>query len=231
MSLIRTIGAIFFGLLAAVEAVTVVQTLVGEPLTHAAGGLAATATFLVIAWALWPGSVSARKRGERLCGEALEFFGHVNSTRNFPAPLAQRVLDKPARPILAACNARLVELTTQTNRAYAGTRIKVGAMPFYIGGSAPIQRIVTKDAVSGELAATSKGLVFVGDVRTLDIPYAKIESVDTGLEGFSVSVSGLQRPVYFATPNGVLWGALVKNLVRLDLDTRTLPPGAQLEPV
>lgn len=165
----------------------------------------------------------------QLADQAADYFEHINTTRAFPPAPTDRVISKPDAPVLAACDARLLEMKSNSARAHAATRIKIGNQPFYIGGSRGAATISAQQTDFGELAVTPKTLIFVGDQRSVDIPLAKITAVDMAIDAVTISTQGRQRPLIFAVNNGLLWAVLIKNLMRLSLTGRELPPGAQID--
>lgn len=190
--------------------------------------------FLALMLWYWAGSADRaradnKRRHESIAQEATSFFESVNSSRQFPPANAERVLDRPDNPVLAACDATLMEVTADQARNYLGTRIKVGGMPIYLGRSASSSRAVTKATAKGELALTPTALVFNGAQRSADVDLRKITAIDIALDGISVAIKGKQKPLIFMVPNGLLWGQLVKNLAQIHLTGRELPAGVNLQ--
>lgn len=165
----------------------------------------------------------------RLAAEAIAFFESVNAARAFPVAKTDRIIDTPGRPVLASCNARLFELKTTTSRGLAGTRVKVGGMPIYLGGSVPISSTQLRESCAGELAITPDTLIFSGDLKSVDLALAKITSIDAMKDGVTISAMGRQKPITFRVPNGLLWSQLIKNLMHGKAEGRALVSGAQLE--
>lgn len=187
--------------------------------------------FSFLSWYFWGRRRDSARTGAdhaRLVGEAAEFIAAVNAAGAFPPARADRVLSPKDEPILAACNARLVEASSEQVRSYIGTRIKVGKLPFYIGQSTPHFHRVIRETAVGELAVTPRSLVFSCPDKSVDFPLSKVIGVDIALDSFSVAVRGRQAPYLFAVSNGLLWGVLVKNLTQIGVSGRALPAGAKL---
>lgn len=166
-------------------------------------------------------------KAAQIVAEARSYFETVNKAGEFPASSTSRIISRDENPVLAACNARLLELTADHARNYLGTRVKVGSLPIYLGRSASSGQHL-RETAAGELAITPRELIFSGTSRSVDIPLDKITSIDIAADGFHLSVKGRQKPLVFIVPNGVLWGALVKNVARITLDGRRLPAGSLL---
>lgn len=195
---------------------------------------AISAVLFYVTLRLWQGSKRDPHGGGRrlpVANEAAAFFDAVNRDRAFPPPSASRILDTPERQILAACDAKLLELGVERTRGYVGTRVKIGSMPLYLGKSAGTSKTVLKEAARGELAATTRGLLFSGQTSSLEIPYGKIIAVDTHIDGVTVAASDRAKPVTFIVANGLLWGMLLRNLVNIKLTSRQLPEGVSLLPL
>jgi hypothetical protein len=189
-----------------------------------------------IAWALWRWSGSserakARRNSEHqaLVDQTLAFFKRVNHERSFPEANAERVISRPDAPVLAACNCRVLEVTTEQARQYLGTRVKIAGMPIYLGQSATKSKTTIKETAQGELALTIKALIFSGSQKTIDLDLRKIVALDVAVDGITVSVSGRVKPLIFIVPNGLFWGTLLKNLTQMEVQGRSLPAGAQLQ--
>lgn len=198
--------------------------------------LLSAAVSALLAWGLWywsgkTGRIAAASNAARdsIVQEALGYVEAVNNAGAFPPASTDRVISRPDQPVLAACNSRLLEVTTEQARQYLGTRVKVGGLPIYLGQSASKSKRVVKETAQGELALTAKSLIFSSTQRSVDIDLHKIVALDVAIDGVTVSVSGRQKPLIFIVPNGILWGVLLKNLTQIKVEGRALPAGAQLQ--
>lgn len=169
------------------------------------------------------------QRNSAFVQSALAYMESVNRTGAFPEAGTQRIISHADKPVLASCEGRLLEVTTEQARQYLGTRVKVGGLPIYLGQSASKSRTVLKETSQGELALTAKSLIFSGPQRSVDIDLDKIVALDVAVDGVTVSVSGRKKPFIFIVPNGILWGMLLKNLTQMKVEGRALPAGAQLQ--
>ena len=190
----------------------------------------------LMAWGFWHWSgnterniANNKKNHDLIVNETLTFFESVNSDGKFPVSPTERIISRPECPVLASCNARLMEVSTEQVRQYLGTRVKVAGVPIYLGQSTPKSRSVVRETAQGELAITSKSLLFNGPQRSADVDLNKITALDIALDGITVSIKGKQKPFIFIVPNGFLWGMLIKNMTQLQVEGRDLPPGAKLQ--
>ena len=165
---------------------------------------------------------------DRMAAEATEYFQTVIAAREFPKPRPIRLLDTPGEPLLAVCDARLLELRRKTVRVGLGTRIKVAGTPFYVGRSDPITRTELQQMSQGELGITATRLIFSGALRSADFELARVVAVDVMSDAISVSVTGRQNPVYLQVSNPLLWGQLVRAIKQVRLEGRRLAPDQQI---
>jgi hypothetical protein len=205
----------------------------GEALGSEAMMIAFSAAMAAVFWR-WSGAGDRERKerdaeSQRIITEAVEFFENVNTHRGFAPAQTDRIICQPDDPILAACNAKLFEVSTSQVRQYLGTRVKIGGLPIYLGQSTPQSRTVIKESATGELALTPTRLIFNGTTRSANVELKKIIALDIARDGITVSISGRQKPLLFIVPNGLLWGQLVKNLMQLRIKGLTLPEGATLQ--
>lgn len=191
-------------------------------------------TFALAAW-LWTrsggaalGGKARQRRAEQMAQQAQAFLTLVNEQRSFPQVRANRLLDDPSDPLLAASAARQVSLVTTTTRAHAGTRVNLGGLPIFLGRSAPVSTSSIEESNDGELGLTASRLIFVSPGNTFDIRLDRITAVELYFDGFSLSATGRKNQVLFRVDNPVLWSQLIKNVRVLQLQGRALPEGAQL---
>ncbi|MFA6310621.1 MAG: hypothetical protein WC681_04020 [Sterolibacterium sp.] len=199
---------------------------------------AATVSALVtaaITFGLWRLSSRADRadskagdKNNQLADEAAAYFDHVNSVGKFPESPTDRIISRQDCPVLAACNAKLLEVTSDQARQYLGTRVKLAGLPIYLGQSSSAARTAVREAAQGELAITPKSLIFDGQHRSADVDLDKITALDIAFDAITVSVRGRQKPLIFIVPNGLLWGMLIRNLIQIPVHGRQLPPGTQL---
>lgn len=188
-----------------------------------------TGTFCILCYVTWPKADGTQKKNAiaKLCIEADEFFKHVNASRRFPPSNAQRIIDKPSAPILAACDATLFELQQVRPSARIATRVNFGSIPIYIAPT-PKSRQALQQTGSGELAVTPTTLIFSSPSKMVEIKLSKIVSIDIFSDGIQILSGGRSKPIMLNLSNGILWGHLLKNLIRLELTSPQLPDGENL---
>lgn len=98
------------------------------------------------------------------------------------------------------------EVVTERVRTYTGTRLKLGSTPVYLGGGKSVANEKQKNVAYGELVLTNFRLIFVGNMRSIDLPLDKINSVECFQSSIRISQSGKNKPIFFNTVfNPQLW--------------------------
>ncbi|QOG49759.1 hypothetical protein IBX82_02515 [Neisseria gonorrhoeae] len=98
------------------------------------------------------------------------------------------------------------EVVTERVRTYTGTRLKLGSTPVYLGGGKSVANEKQKNVAYGELVLTNFRLIFVGNMRSIDLPLDKINSVERFQSSIRISQTGKNKPIYFKTGlNPQLW--------------------------
>lgn len=104
----------------------------------------------------------------------------------------------------------MTEISAGRSTRGAGTRIKIGGVPLYFGGSESTRVDRTTSAGTGLLLLTSQRLLFVGTRAQFSVPLTSITSVQNRVASLTVSVARRQRPVMFTTDNGFVWDHLIR---------------------
>ena len=145
------------------------------------------------------------------------------------ADVGSMLLPRDEFPLLSE-TVSMIEQTTQTTRAYGGTRVKVGNMPFYFGGSAPITKQVLRTAAKGRLVLTDKELLFSGDARTVSADIGKLLSVESySRDAIIVSVRDKAKPLIFTVANPIIWALTIRMATQLSLDHGVIPDRAAFD--
>lgn len=98
------------------------------------------------------------------------------------------------------------EVVTERVRTYTGTRLKLGSTPVYLGGGKSVANEKQKNVAYGELVLTNFRLIFVGNMRSIDLPLDKINSVECFQSSIRINQSGKNKPIFFNTVfNPQLW--------------------------
>lgn len=224
MRVLKWFGVWIFGLQALIG---VSMALSDGPRTK--GGWLVALGFGALAIACWLSLRRPRRHAQRIGREVAEFFMAANQRREFVPVQPASLLSRADEPFLLVDQARMREVQSERVAGAAGTRIKVGNVPVYLGGSRARSVRVMRDAAIGELGLTARALRFHAPELALELPLSKVMAVDVMLDALTLSIQGRSKPVTFLVPNGLLWGQMVKNLARLEVLGVSLPPGAQLQ--
>jgi len=98
---------------------------------------------------------------------------------------------------------------TKTIRIYVGTRVKIGNLPIFLGGSSPISstKDIEKSVGEGHLVITNKRVVVWGQEFSYEIPLSKIYQIDDSIYGFQIHYSGRYANRFYRMPDS--WAAKV----------------------
>lgn len=114
---------------------------------------------------------------------------------------------------------------TLTNRIYVGTRLKVGSVPLYLGGSAPmpVSRDVTKEVGTGWLVITNERVVLVGTKLNYSIALSSVFEVEHDVHANVVQIhcEGRHGGRFYVLPDGSSAAAAI---LRTLLARRAPPP-------
>lgn len=90
--------------------------------------------------------------------------------------------------------AEVTEVTeqTKTHRLYAGTRIKIGGIPIYLGGSTPIttSKEYLKSFGEADFVITDKRIIISGSKVTYSIPFDKLLDLQVYKDGIQIMCEG-----------------------------------------
>ena len=104
------------------------------------------------------------------------------------------------------------EEVTERIRAYTGTRLKLGSAPIYLGGGKSVANEKWGNVAYGELVLTNFRLIFIGDMRSIDLPLAKINGVEQFTNGIRINQTGRSKPIFFTVSNPQLWQEAIQIL-------------------
>ncbi|MBI5251573.1 MAG: hypothetical protein HY912_18945, partial [Desulfomonile tiedjei] len=110
--------------------------------------------------------------------EQLARLHEICSTGNLPFITDPPIILKRGETAHFVSSVSVIEQKTETTtyRAYAGTRLKIGSLPIYLGGSAP--KKVSNEALTpmgqGHLTITNKRIVLSGTKINYSTPLDKI---------------------------------------------------------
>lgn len=130
--------------------------------------------------------------------------------------------------VLAQRDATMREVRAARVTGGAGTRIKIGSIPLYLGGAHSRPHDEIRETANGTLYLTNRRLVFIGDKRTFNAPFDKILNVTNALTGITVHHSTRSQPVTFTVSNPLIWDGVYGILNILRPDSPQLPHGVKL---
>lgn len=157
----------------------------------------------------------ARSTGNKIEAMAKEANDWAASLVNDQPPAVNTfgmIVPHGERAFLCEQPAQLAEVTTRRQMAHAGTRVKVGNMPFYFGGSEAITRREMTKSDSGTVMLTDKSVIFVGPLRTVAFSLRDVVQVSPSLDAFALNVRGRVTPVAIAVRNPLLWAGAITTL-------------------
>ena len=177
-----------------------------------AKGGAATNFFILFFVLLIAGSLMSKAINEleekekiRLLSAQREQFYRIleNPEQGFTPPTA---LLKSGETCFLIDYVDMGEVVTESVRTYTGTRLKLGSTPVYLGGGKSVANEKQENVAYGELVLTNFRLIFVGNMRSIDLPLDKINGVECFHNSIRISQSGKNKPISFNTVfNPQLW--------------------------
>lgn len=194
----------------------------------------------VIALVIWGASAAANKakqekerlEHERLAekaraqtAEACSYIDEVNRSRVFPAVMLQNVNAQKGEFGLLGETSTQFETKAKSYRLYAGTRVKLGKIPIYFGGSQPFYYDDTVATGSGDLYLSNHRIIFLSDKRSSTVTLKDVLGIDASLDSITIHSSKRQKPFIFTVRNPAIWSLLVKVASAEGLDTPNLPDG------
>lgn len=160
--------------------------------------------------------------------EACSYVADANSARALPTVWMKNVNSQKGEFGLLGQTSTQFETKTKSYRLGAATRLKVGKLPLYLGGS---QYFSYEDLVAtgaGDLYLSNQRIIFLSDKRSTTIALKDVIGIDAGTDSITIHSSKRQKPLIFAVNNPAIWSLLVKLASGEKLDTPNLPDGMTL---
>lgn len=210
----QKLGRFTVGLLAVLFSLSALAGLSANPSPGLiVGSLAVPAFFWFWFFRIKSGSSKAsNKRIEEMSTESMKWISAVQSTGIVPTTDIGPVLIPPGEKALLACESKLSELTSDGARNYLGTRVKIGSMPLYLGGSRSVSHKSYKQADSGHFVLTNKSAYFVGLRKTLSLKLQDIVAIHPTIDALVINIKNKAQPVALTTPNPILWSTVIHSL-------------------
>jgi len=167
--------------------------------------------------------LAEKARGQT--AEACTYIEEVNRTRAFQTVLMQNVNSQKGEFGLLGETSTLFETKARSYRLYAGTRVKLGKMPLYLGGSKPVYYEDLVAAGEGDLHLSNQRIIFLSDKRSSAVALRDVVGIDASLDSITIHTSKRQKPFIFTVRNPAMWALLVKIASAEGLATPNLPAG------
>ena len=160
--------------------------------------------------------------------EACSYVADANHARAFPTVWMQNVNSQKGEFGLLGQASTQYETKTKSYRLGAATRVKVGKLPLYLGGSQYFSYEDLVAAGAGDLYLSNQRIIFLSDKRSTTIALKDVIGIDAGTDSITIHSSKRQKPLIFAVNNPAIWSLLVKVASGEKLDTPNLPDGMTL---
>jgi hypothetical protein len=198
------------------------------------------AVIALLAWALSAAANKAKLEKDRIeqeklsekvrsqTAEACSYIDEVNRQRAFPTVWMQNVNSQKGEFGLLGEISTQFENKTKSYRLGAATRVKIGKIPLYLGGSRPFYYDDMVAAGSGDLYLSNRRIIFLSDKRSSTIALKDIIGIDASIDSITIHSSKRQTPYIFTVSNPAIWSLLVKVISSEGLTTPNLPDGMTL---
>ncbi len=141
--------------------------------------------------------------------EAQKLIQDVSSSGRLPVVKDPPILLHEGEFATLMADSKLIEERAVRLGAYGGMRVAKG---MWIGGGQSESHGELRAIDSGLLVLTNQRLVFVGSMRTSEIPLKKIVNVTEWVDALQVNTSARQKAQTFTIPNPFIWGTLIRML-------------------
>lgn len=199
--------------------------------------IAILAIITLIAWALSAAANKAKQDKERIAQEqiaektrsqtadACTYIDNVNRTRAFPTVWMKNVNSQKGEFGLLGETSTQFENKTKSYRLGAATRLKLGKLPLYLGGSQNFSYEDLVPVADGDLYLSNQRIIFLSDKRSTTIAFKDVIGIDASLDSITIHNRKRQKPITFTVSNPAIWSLLVKIVSAEKLESPTLPDG------
>jgi hypothetical protein len=222
MRAMRKVG-VFIGILIAIK---LLSLLLAEEEQHAVNLL--LLIVMVAVPSFWFSSWSAENKKkqfealvQRKHNETSALIDMINRQKKFSEISSEGCVLQKNEFAVHVEQSSMQEMKNKRISAGIGTRVKVGGLPIYLGGSQSQTRKYLSDAGTGKLVITNKRLIFSGQT-SFSVNLSNITGLENGLDTIMVSTNKRATPVYFSVQNGITWSAYIRNLSKLGLTQNAL---------
>ncbi len=175
---------------------------------------------------IWNGKRAKAKtqaKIQRAADEFLSYADAANATGTLPQEAGGGINLQKNEFIVLRESSTLYEYKAERRTTGGGTRVKVGNMPIYLGGSTSSSVDVLKEICAGTLMLTNKRLMFVGTQKSFTAALADIITIENALTQITVTSQKRQKPVIFTVRNGFFWYGLPQVLNQWQLTSPIMP--------
>jgi hypothetical protein len=175
-----------------------------------------TVVFLIAAFVIYGTKKGQEKQKEQFQTqlqkqqvEAQEILTRFSSSGGLPVIQDPPVILQDGELGVLMAKSQLMEERAVRRAGYGGIRVARGV---WIGGSQSEPHGELRTIDSGTLVLTNQRLVFLGTLRTSEIPLKKIVSITRWLDAIQINMSGRQKAQLFSVDNPLIWESLIKRL-------------------
>lgn len=134
----------------------------------------------------------------------IEMFARLCYSGELPIIDANGINLKRNEHAYALMSVKVLQQKTevQTIRGYAGSRVKIGNVPVYFGGSAPkkIEKEVIKTVGEGKLVVTNTRILLTGTKINYSIWYEKVHELDLYRDAVQINYEGRYGGRFYSVP-------------------------------
>lgn len=170
-----------------------------------------------------------RQQAATQVAEACRYIEEVNRARAFPTVWLKNVNARPGEFGLLHEQSTLFEPKTRRYSVGAGTRVKLGKVPIYLGGAQSVPVESLDPAADGDLYLTNRRVLFLSDTRSAAVALDDVIGVDAGSNQLTVHSGKRQKPLVLRVTNPAKWVLLAKLLSSEELKDPALPEGLTLK--
>jgi hypothetical protein len=173
--------------------------------------------------------VDNERRIAQQVAEACNFIASINATRAFPAIWMSNVNAQPGEFGVLHETSTLFEMKTFRISMGAGTRLKIGKMPLYVGGSrsTPVESL--RSSAVGDLYLTNRRVIFMSTQRSVTVLLKDVVGIDASTDSVTIHSGRRNKPAVFAVSNPAKFSLLLKLVSGESITSPQLPPGVVLE--
>jgi len=160
--------------------------------------------------------------------QACNYIQRLNTSRSFPVVWMKNVNAKPGEFGLLHETTTLFEHKTKRYTLGAGTRLRVGKIPLYLGGAQHFSYQELEPAADGDLYLTNERVVFISDRKSASVPLKDLIGIEGNPGAIILHSAKRQQPYTFRVANSAQWTMLLKLFSAGYFKVQTLPEGVTI---